>query len=312
MSEGILSMNKFTVYSLFFLIGTITIVISLINIYLGILLNIIIAIIWLIILGLKTIDLGEKTVLYRKKTSILGFSILLFVLASIIRVTSILIVNAPLEKAAIFVLATGLLLAEKRDLREFGFSLMNFKRQILFALIFSILIPGTYLVILGSMLKLFADAFFSFSIKVFIIVLPFYLVVGLGEEGLFRAYIERQAVQSIGYRKGILWASFLFGIWHIYWHIYPLSILPMITHVLFAFLFGLIFGMIYEKTNSVFVVTLIHACWDAMVNSIYIPMLNPSAEYIITGTTFFLFFSIIILITILVTQRIEPLIKIGL
>jgi len=283
------------VYMIALAAGFLPILLGMINIFLAIIFLIITDCIWLLYIG--RIEYCERKYEPLEASYILLNTFFIFLLTSIIRVLSISLLNWPLEKAAIFILSTGLIIAEGYSLVEFGYGTKNLLKQLIYGILLSNYI---FVVFIGSLMMLYYISYSSFlnisiNLEILLITLPFYLTVGLGEESLFRGYIERNAVISMGYRKGILWASILFGLWHIYWHIRPLNPVGMFIHVAFSFCFGILLGIIYEKTNSILVVTLIHATWDTFISALEYPVLGLQLEMTTIIIAFLLLFGVITL-----------------
>jgi hypothetical protein len=66
--------------------------------------------------------------------------------------------------------------------------------------------------------------------------------VGLGEELLFRGLVQRDMINLLGWKWGLLGASAMFMVMHLTWRS-----IPELGFTLFA---GLSFGYLYHKTNS--------------------------------------------------------------
>lgn len=77
------------------------------------------------------------------------------------------------------------------------------------------------------------------------------LFVSLGEEVLFRSIIQVDLQKSFGNQKGLLLASYLFGIMHLTWRS-PIELV-------FAFLAGYLLGYMYFKTKSLVGPIMLHA-----------------------------------------------------
>jgi len=68
------------------------------------------------------------------------------------------------------------------------------------------------------------------------------LFVALGEELLFRGFIQRDMAEAFGWKWGLFGASLLFAVMHLTWRSIP--------ELGFVFLAGLILGALYLKTRS--------------------------------------------------------------
>ena len=66
--------------------------------------------------------------------------------------------------------------------------------------------------------------------------------VGLGEELLFKALVQRDLSILFGWKWGLVLTSILFGVMHLTW--------GSVLEVFFTASAGLIFGYLYYKTGS--------------------------------------------------------------
>lgn len=255
-------------FIIYILIGVISLSIGVVSIIYATYFLIGVSLFWFVVVS--SVEEQEQIEVVIKK-NIYVFTLLIFLLASIFRIPSIVLLDFPLEKAAIFFLATSVLITLGFSGKKIGVSTENFVYQLVFGLALGLLFPSIYYLFVFLIGGFFGSWYMYFDVYIFVLWLPFYLSVGLGEEGLFRALIERLTIiASNNYKKGLIWASFLFGIWHVYWYITNFNILAMIAHVVFAFLFGLLLGIIYEKLNSLIVVATIHGLWDAFAASVIV------------------------------------------
>jgi len=77
-----------------------------------------------------------------------------------------------------------------------------------------------------------------------------FVFVGLAEEILFRALIQRSIIRLVGTRPGVLWGALVFSAMHIIWRSIP--------EVIFTFAAGLLLGLIYERTVSIVAPVFLH------------------------------------------------------
>lgn len=84
--------------------------------------------------------------------------------------------------------------------------------------------------------------------------------VGLVEELLFRGILQRMLGAELGRWTGVVLASVLFGAMH--------SIYGSGLEVAFAICIGLVFGVVYERTDSLGLVTLMHAALNVALFAI--------------------------------------------
>jgi len=123
-----------------------------------------------------------------------------------------------------------------------------------------------------------------FDLGIFLVVIPFMLTVGLGEEVFFRGVLQEIFVKRYGLRKGVFLASFLFfAIWHIAWVVRMNSIFNFIIFVLYAGFLGVLLGLAYAGYKSLLPVIIAHATWDIVMRSLSIPStkLAPLKYYLI-------------------------------
>jgi membrane protease YdiL (CAAX protease family) len=78
------------------------------------------------------------------------------------------------------------------------------------------------------------------------------LLAGIGEELLFRGWLQGALAARLGILPGILVASVIFGFAH---YLSP-------TYAIYAGLTGLYLGMIYQASGNLYIVMAIHAVYD--------------------------------------------------
>jgi len=78
-----------------------------------------------------------------------------------------------------------------------------------------------------------------------------FFFVGLGEELLFRALIQRSIVNLVGAGPGILWSGLTFAAMHTVWRSVP--------ELFFTFVAGLALGLLYHKTRNLVGPIFLHA-----------------------------------------------------
>ena len=163
------------------------------------------------------------------------------------------------------------------DIHKYGFSLKNKFRNIIAGIIIYFLIFSSTLGPLYIVLIIFGSKIF-FNVKIFLVVLPSMLVVGLGEEALFRGLLQRLFIEKIGYRKGFFLSSFvLFVIWHMVWfYMYQRPIIITTIYIILAGLLGILLGLAFEGSDSLLAVIITHGLWDAVMASLYVS--NPALQ----------------------------------
>lgn len=85
--------------------------------------------------------------------------------------------------------------------------------------------------------------------------------VGLGEEVLFRAIIQRDLIDAFGARSGLLMQSYLFGIMHLTWRS------PM--ELAFATFAGYLLGYFYYKTGNLTGPIVLHGVNNTMLVAVW-------------------------------------------
>jgi membrane protease YdiL (CAAX protease family) len=192
----------------------------------------------------------------------------LFLLAMLIRIPSVAIFGVPFEKTpVIFLTISTIVVIEKTNLSAFGFTTKKLGKSLAYGVVFfftaNILATViSYLLIYGLTNRM---AFETFNPVPFLLVLPFMtLCVGIGEEGLFRGYIQNHLEKLSTPRSAILAQAILFGAWHFVWNLSPFNPFDMAQRVLTTFLFGLLFGYFYSKTRSLTPLVLAHGLWDSV------------------------------------------------
>ena len=88
-----------------------------------------------------------------------------------------------------------------------------------------------------------APAFPTFEVKYLLRDLVYMVFfVGLGEELLFRGLVQGDITKALGWKWGIILASFMFAVMHLTWRSAP--------ELVFVFFAGLLLGYLYYKTKS--------------------------------------------------------------
>ena len=101
-------------------------------------------------------------------------------------------------------------------------------------------------------------AFPTFEVKyLFRDMAYMWLFVGLGEELLFRGFIQRDLVEAFGWKWGLFGASALFAVMHLTWRSIP--------ELGFVFFAGLVLGALYLKTKSLVAPIVAHGINNVML-----------------------------------------------
>lgn len=91
-------------------------------------------------------------------------------------------------------------------------------------------------------------------------------LVGFSEELLFRGYLQTEAAASLGFPKGLLLTSILFGLFHL-----PHNVIinrqsgaALVVQVFIQFLIGVAMGLIYQKTGNIWTPAASHALLNSL------------------------------------------------
>ncbi len=144
----------------------------------------------------------------------------------------------PVVYSAVLALCAWHIYRKNLSLKDIGFNRVRLPKYILIGFLVGIpLGVGEYFIITP------AAAFPTFEIKYLVRDLVYMVVfVGLGEELLFRGLVQRDMMNLLGWKWGLLGASLMFMVMHLTWRSIP--------ELGFTFGAGLIFGYLYYKTRS--------------------------------------------------------------
>ena len=97
---------------------------------------------------------------------------------------------------------------------------------------------------------------------VFVLLVPIsFLLIGPGEELLFRGIVQNRLVEALGRGPGILLATLLFAAAHVFSLTGPLT--GRAVTILLLFVPGLVLAVSYEFTGNLVVPSLIHGAYNA-------------------------------------------------
>lgn len=110
---------------------------------------------------------------------------------------------------------------------------------------------------------------------VLLLLIPLsYLLVGPGEELLFRGLIQGTLIEDFHRVRAIILASAIFASIHIF----SLSGEGKVAYLAVIFLIAIVLGVSYERTNNLAVPALIHATYNAVQFAVaYVTLTNPTA-----------------------------------
>jgi len=103
-----------------------------------------------------------------------------------------------------------------------------------------------------------SPAFPTFEIKYLLRDMVYmFIFVGIGEELLFRGFIQRDLTETFGWKWGLFGASVLFAVMHLGWRSIP--------EIGFVFVAALILGALYLKTKSLVAPIVAHGMNNVML-----------------------------------------------
>ena len=144
----------------------------------------------------------------------------------------------PAVYSAILALCAWHIYRKNVNLKDIGFSRERLPKYILIGLLIGLPLGAVEYFIITPV-----AAFPTFEIKYLMRDLVYMVVfVGLGEELLFRALVQRDMMNLLGWKWGLLGASLMFGVMHLTWRSIP--------ELGFTFFAGLVFGYLYYRTRS--------------------------------------------------------------
>jgi len=109
------------------------------------------------------------------------------------------------------------------------------------------------------------------AVEIVVNLLYMLFFVGLGEELLFRGFIQSDLSRLFGWRWGLVLASLLFSIMHLTWRSVP--------ELFFVFVAGLIFGSLYLKTRGLYLSILVHCMNNVVLVAVYPYIVGAAFSY---------------------------------
>ena len=171
----------------------------------------------------------------------------LFLLSMAVRIPSVLLYGQPYEKIVmIYLTILTITLILNCKLSVFGFKSEKFGKALTVGLIYYLIFE------FSTRIVQFASAFFltgqfclvGYDPWPFLMTFPFMtFCVGIGEEGLFRGFMQSLLQKFYSVKFAIFVQSLLFGVWHFVWHISPLDVFGMLMHILSSFVIGVLFWL---------------------------------------------------------------------
>jgi membrane protease YdiL (CAAX protease family) len=204
----------------------------------------------------------------KDKSGMLFWIFTLFTLALSVRIPSVLLFAEPYEKTPlIFLLVMTIILVERTEPSAFGFKTQGMGKSLVHGLLFFAVLSGmtflTYDLLVYALTS--RTVFQSYDFLPFLFAMSFMtLCVGIGEEGLFRGYMQTHLEEFYGVKQAILVQAILFGGWHFVWNLSPFNAWAMVEYVAQTFVSGLLFGYFYSKTRNLVPLIFAHGLWNSM------------------------------------------------
>ena len=162
----------------------------------------------------------------------------------------------PAVYSAILALCAWHIYRKNLSLREIGFSRERLPKYILIGVL-----VGVPLGVVEYFIITPVAAFPTFEIKYLMRDLVYMVVfVGLGEELLFRGLVQRDMMNLLGWKWGLLGASLMFGVMHLTWRSIP--------ELGFTFFAGLLFGYLYYRTYNLTAPIIAHGVGNTILVSV--------------------------------------------
>ncbi len=158
---------------------------------------------------------------------------------------------------------------DKQNIKELGFARTN---KVLHQLLLGILAPIVAIaaiIIFGSLFKIISFSGYGFDMFstsqimwALVIGIITFLMVGFGEEAVYRSYIQNHLVKMIGSRYGIIVGALIFAVAHLLTYFKVLDLLDV-------FLAGIILGYAFLLTKSIYLPAAFHFMWDFLQINIF-------------------------------------------
>jgi membrane protease YdiL (CAAX protease family) len=208
----------------------------------------------------------SKEINGRGKGAMLFWVLVLFLLALLVRIPSVLLFNMPYEKAPlIYLLTLTIIVIERADYPAFGFKTQKLGKALFYGMTFYIIFGGIALFVLYLLVYIFTNQtpVLSYDISPFLLSMPFQtLLVGISEEGLFRGYVQTH-LEKFYACKAVFIQAILFGFWHFVWNLSPFNPFGMAQYIATTFFIGLLFGYFYNKAKNLVSLVLTHGLWNS-------------------------------------------------
>ena len=144
----------------------------------------------------------------------------------------------PAVYSAVLALCAWHIYRKNISLRDIGFRSDKMLKYIVFGVVLGLPLGTIEYFIITPV-----AAFPTFEIKYLVRDLVYMVVfVSVGEELLFRGLVQRDMMNLLGWKLGLLGASLMFGVMHLTWRSIP--------ELGFTFLAGVVLGYVYYRTRS--------------------------------------------------------------
>jgi len=159
----------------------------------------------------------------------------------------------PAVYATILALCLWHIYQKKLNFSELGFKSDKWLKYLLLGIAIGIPVGvGEYFVIHP------APAFPTFEVKYLLRDMAYmFLFVGIGEEMLFRGLLQRDLMNALGWKWGIILASLMFAVMHLTWRSIP--------ELIFVFFVGVLLGSLYYKTKSLVAPIVLHGVGNVIL-----------------------------------------------
>lgn len=158
---------------------------------------------------------------------------------------------------------------DRQEVKELGFARTSkVPKQLLLGILTAIAAVAG-IIIFGALFKIIS--FDSYGIAVFntkqiiwalIMGIITFLMVGFGEEAVYRSYIQSHLVKMLGSRYGLIIAAIIFAAAHLLTYVKPLDLLDVL-------LAGIILGYAFLLTKSIYLPASFHFMWDFLQINIF-------------------------------------------
>ena len=159
----------------------------------------------------------------------------------------------PAVYSAVLALGAWHIYRKNISLRDIGFRRDKILKYVLIGILLGVPLGITEYFIITPL-----AAFAAFEVRYLLRDLVYMVAfVGLGEELLFRGLVQRDMMNLLGWKWGLLGASLMFMVMHLTWRS-----IPELGFTLFA---GLLFGYLYHRTGSLVAPIIAHGVGNTIL-----------------------------------------------